>query len=232
MEVLACPHCERMFHVTPGVLGRKIRCRGCREIFNVPADTTGVPLSPGGTAGGVGSALPLAIPCVSDGHDARSCPECGRIFRMNESFANKTIRCRDCRTVFRVGPTDKTLAEPAAGGVRSAPPPPAPPPHRSPSTPPPIAVDPGNDPPPTIFEDIGDVLEEIQPGEQVASVVRPGRFHRESRPPAGPLARVFAVALGGVCALPATLIIVWLIAPERYRGIVAALPSFLRDLLQ
>ena len=36
-DVLECPHCERQFLVTPAVLGKKIRCRGCRMPFRIPA---------------------------------------------------------------------------------------------------------------------------------------------------------------------------------------------------
>lgn len=38
MRPLGCPHCGRGFWPHPRVLGRGIRCRGCRGLFRVPLD--------------------------------------------------------------------------------------------------------------------------------------------------------------------------------------------------
>ena len=108
MNVYSCPHCERTFHASPDVLGKTIRCRGCRNPFCLPND-----------------APPLAIACEIDGVDARSCPECGRTFAMKADFADKTIRCRGCRSSFRVAATERPALEPAGvgGGLFDAEPP-------------------------------------------------------------------------------------------------------------
>jgi serine/threonine protein kinase len=150
-EVLACPHCERVFKFSPVVLGKKIRCRGCRQIFHVPKDTSSVPLSRSSpTAGGRDTAPPIAAKCEVDGQDARRCPECGRIFIMRPKFTEKKIRCRACKVMFRVTASDV----PTEASVLTA--------ESLPAA-----------PRPTIFDDIGDILDELGPGESVASVVRP-----------------------------------------------------------
>jgi hypothetical protein len=150
-DVLACPHCDRMFRETPEVLGKKIRCRGCRQIFHVPKDTGSIPVeAPASAEGERCTAPPVAATCVVDGQDARSCPECGRVFLMKPAFAGKKIRCRVCKALFRViasgAPSDAPVhaeeAQPSASSY-------------------------------TIFEDIGDLLEELRPGERVECVVRP-----------------------------------------------------------
>jgi uncharacterized protein YbaR (Trm112 family) len=214
LEVLACPHCDRLFQVTPAALGKKIRCRGCRGIFHVPKDTASVPLGPQESVSSPDESLPpLGIPCVIDGHDARSCPQCGRTFRMKESFAGKTIRCRGCKVTFRVRATaasaaqqvrpEATLVEANGSAVPAAPsrPAPAAPVMRPPPPPAP--------PPPTIFEDIGDVLDDLLPGEKVPSVVRPRNVRRLSPSPKSPVTIMVETILGGVVGIAVTLAILW-----------------------
>ena len=232
LEVLACPHCDRLFQVTPAALGKKIRCRGCRGIFHVPRDTTSVPLGPQESVSSPDESLPpLAIPCVIDGHDARSCPECGRTFRMKESFAGKTIRCRGCEATFRVraseaSPRKQVRPESALAEGNGTAAPPAPP------QPVPAAPVIRSAPlPPVVFEDIGDVLDDLLPGEQVASVVRPENVPRLSAVASNPLMTMIAVVVGGFCALPATAWILAMLFPERYREIVAGVPDFIRGWL-
>jgi uncharacterized protein YbaR (Trm112 family) len=220
LEVLACPHCDRLFQVTPEVLGKKIRCRGCRGVFHVPKDTTSVPLGPLEAMAALDDLLtPLAIPCVIDGHDARSCPECGRTFRMKESFAGKTIRCRGCRVTFRVRATAASPSE----QVRPSPQPVPAAPVIGPPPPP--------DPPPTIFDDIGDVLDDLLPGEKVPPVVRPRNVPQLPPPASNTIATMIAVGFGGFCALPATAWILARFFPDRYREIVASLPDSIRGWL-
>lgn len=151
LDVLACPHCNRMFRAAAAVLGKNIRCRACRRVFHVPKDTSSVPLGPAGVGkGDRTTGLPVAETCVLEGQDARSCPECGRAFFMNPAFGGKKIRCRGCKALFRVaaadGPNPVTAMPDAAL--------------------PPVSI-------PAIAEDIGDILDEFRPGESVASVVRP-----------------------------------------------------------
>ena len=77
--------------------------------------------------------------------------------------------------------------------------------HRHPPLqppPPPAPPAPQSSPPPTVFEDIGDVLDELLPGEQVASVVRPRKVPSLSAPASSPVATMIAIVLGGICALP------------------------------
>lgn len=236
MEVLACPHCDRLFQVAPAALGKKIRCRGCRGIFHVPHDTTHVPLGPLPADPGLDEPLrPLAIPCVIDGHDARSCPECGRTFRMKKTFAGKTIRCRGCKATFRVSATEPVHSEApppevAPAAPREAATPARPQLHHSPPPPAPVATQPS--PPPTIFEDMGDVLEDILPGEHVPSVVRPRNVKQPSASAGNPLATMAAVVAGGICALPATLIILRFVSKKRFEDVASMLPGFLVDWLR
>jgi hypothetical protein len=150
-EILACPHCDRMFRETPAVLGKKIRCRGCRQIFHVPKDTSSVPLDAPATAEGERSAAPpTAAPCVVDGQDARSCPECGRVFLMNPAYAGKKIRCRGCKALFRVTASEAS----ADSGAHTK------------ETSQAASIQ-------TVFDDIGDILDGLRPGESVDCVVRP-----------------------------------------------------------
>ena len=100
MEALACPHCDRMFHATPGVLGKAIRCRGCRKAFRVPLDPSKANLAPKTVP--PQPEIHVAVECCVHGRDARRCPVCGRIFAMNTKYIGKHIRCRGCRGHFVV----------------------------------------------------------------------------------------------------------------------------------
>jgi len=219
-----------LFQVTPKALGKKIRCRGCRGIFHIPRDTSSVPLGALEAPLDVDELLPpQAIPCVIGGQDARSCPACGRTFRMKDSFVGKTIRCRGCKTSFRVTATEPPVPKPArpqaaeAAPAGSAPPPVSQPPLKPP--PKPSAAQPR--PQPTIFEDVGDLLDELLPGEKVSTAVRPPRVPPLSPPPSSPIAGVIAVVFGGVCAIPITLILLRMISKKRFDDIAMLLPDFL-----
>jgi len=241
MEVLACPHCERLFQVKPAVLGKKIRCRGCRGIFHVPHDTTNVPLGGPAAESHRDDAVPTsAIPCIIDGLDARICPNCGRTFRMKTSFAGKTIRCRGCQLPFLVAATDLAGMEPAS--ARQSTPDtlrPHPAADVAPASSSRDSLLPTPSPPqvapqllsPTVFEDIGDMVADLLPGEQVTSVVRPRNVLRLSPPPSNPVVTMIALVFGGVCALPVTAWILVTFFPEKYREIVAGMPHVIRNWL-
>jgi uncharacterized protein YbaR (Trm112 family) len=111
VDILACPHCNRSFVETPAVRGKTIRCRGCREVFHTPQDTTTVRPGPA-SPNAVDTGFPLlAVACFVDGCDARRCPACARTFLMRPTFLGKTIRCRGCKVSFRVEATPTTLDE-------------------------------------------------------------------------------------------------------------------------
>lgn len=256
MEVLACPHCDRLFNVTPAVLGKKIRCRGCREIFHVPSDTTSVPLGPPvktGPASVTEESPPLAIATVKDGREVRSCPACGRTFAMKPALDGKTIRCRGCKAPFRVAagvevsagadearplrsPADRPIGGLVAPPGRSIP---ADSPVRPQPRPPQEPIQPPRreqmsaaaSPRPTIFEDIGDVIADLRPGERVASVVRPRKEAALVKPEHEAIMSLIAVVFGAVCAVPLAMTILWLISPAKYVQTVNLLPGFLRDIL-
>jgi len=183
-EVLACPHCDRLFPLTPAVLGKKIRCRGCQQVFHVPRDTSQVPLK-ADMAGPENAALsvlpPIAIAFMQDGRDVRACPACARVFAMKPGFVGKTIRCRLCKSSFRVLETwaspgrQEPPCDVASAAEAESPPPSAAVPGRKPVPPavPPLPPAPAHTLQPTIFEDIGDLLDDLLPGEAVMSVVRP-----------------------------------------------------------
>jgi serine/threonine protein kinase len=156
-ELLGCPHCSRIFRPTPTVLGKKIRCRGCRQIFHVPSDTSSVPLAPSTSgSGSPDSDVPIAPACVVSGKVARRCPACDRTFVMQPAFEGKVIRCRGCKSPFRV------LAVQERADASSS-----------------DADSEGEHP--TVFDDIGDILDQLAPGEIVASVVRPPDFGPRKR---------------------------------------------------
>lgn len=236
MEILACPHCDRLFHATPAVLGRKIRCRGCARIFHVPKDTTNVPLGPavGAADGGHEEApAPVAIASVREGRDVRSCPGCGRTFAMKPELAGKTIRCRDCKAPFRVtasgdGQVGAELARPPAAPAPqpAGGPPPLRPPYLQPP-PLPSAVSAAAPAPATVSPDVGEVLGDLQPGEQVASVVRPRNHPPKTGSGNEALASLIAVVLGAMCAPPVAQLILWWIIQQDPFGIGPALPDSL-----
>lgn len=181
----------------------------------MPHDTTSVPLAPAESVLDAPESPPLlALPCVIDGQDARSCPKCGRTFRMKESFAGKTIRCRGCRVSFCVRATERFAAgavEPAAapmqpnGAVARAAP-------SRPVSPAPVMRPPPPPAPPPLpknFEDIGDVVDDPLPDETVPSVVRPRPLRRLSKPAPSPVRVIIEVFLGGAVTVPLTLAILW-----------------------
>lgn len=174
MEILACPHCQRLFQVGQTVLDKMIRCRGCKQTFYVPADITSVGFasSDAPTADQTGL-LPIAIECCVDGQDARYCPVCSRTFRMKASFVDKTIRCRGCKSLFQIMATGPAIPVEA------------------------------------VCTDVGDVVSDMPSGQHVPEVIRPRRTSAGSRASAWPIAGLIAVLLGGLCALPATQLILW-----------------------
>lgn len=177
---------------------------------------------------------PPATMCVVDGRDARRCPECGRAFAMKAAFAGKTIRCRGCKAPFRVTATPQVLAEPGAAAAyqqreraaASQAPPPSP--ARFQPPPPPVPAAAAAIPLPAIFEDIGDILDELTPGEKVASVVRPKNAAVLPRSEDSPVVGLIAVVFGGFCALPATQLILWWVLDKDPFKLASSLPEVLQ----
>lgn len=241
VEILACPHCERLFTVTPAVLGKKIRCRGCRSVFYVPRDTASVPLGSAVWADqdGFGDAPPpFAVAGVKNGRDVRSCPACGRTFAMKPSLAGKTIRCRGCKSPFRVtatvdGNSDAGLAQPQAQSsasfehVHACVQPPPPPPRLPQSIAEPVAAAVPAISEPTVFEDVGDVLAGPLPGERVASVVRPRNASALAKNENEAIATLIALVFGAACALPVVQLILWWFLDQDPLSVGKALPDSL-----
>ena len=100
--------------------------------------------------------MPVAPACVVSGKVARRCPACDRTFVMQPAFEGKVIRCRGCKSPFRV------LAVQERADASSS------------------AADSDGEHP-TVFDDIGDILGQLAPGEIVASVVRPPDFGPRKR---------------------------------------------------
>ena len=154
---------------------------------------------------------------------------------MKTTFAGKTIRCRGCKAIFRVSAAEASLSEApqpetALGPSREATTPARPKPDYVPPPSAPVATQPS--PPPTIFEDMGDVLEDVLPGENVPSVVRPRNVKQPSAFASNPLATLATVVAGGICALPVTLIILRFITKKRFEDVASVLPGFLVDWLR
>lgn len=175
---------------------------------------------------------PVAIACVANGRDARRCPECGREFLMKTAFLGKVIRCRGCRKPFRVTASPRAIGEPVDAAdeqiPEARPRPPAPVPQRpqppeKPKPPRPSTTMPR----PTIFEDIGDILEDLTPGERVASVIRPKNAAKIAKADSESLASLVAIVLGGVCAIPMTLVLLRITSPKEFENLAASLPDFL-----
>lgn len=186
---------------------------------------------PAAEAGGEDAGPPLAIVGELQGQGTRRCPICGREFLMKPSFLGKLIRCRGCKASFRVtgaeqpdnGPVqagddglEKNRQQPAAAeGQFHTPPPPVPAVSRA-------------KPLPTVFDDMGDLIEELLPYEKVASVVRPQPAVAVIQPADSAVASVLALVAGGVCALPVTQMILWWVIGKDPLGIAKTLPSSLR----
>jgi len=239
MEVLACPNCQRLFFTPPAALGKKIRCRGCQQIFHVPKEPSSVPFGPAVEAvADQTEHLPIAIPCTSKRGDCRRCPGCGREFLMKESFVGKSIRCRGCKEPFRVTatvarPSDARLVQLPAGQSFE--------PNQARDMGQPSAHLPSwqeavsrtdaaafeASPRPTIFEDIGDVLDDLKPGEQIASVVRPRTTASLAKPGHEAIATLIAIVLGAACALPAVQLILWWAFDQDPLNVGKSLPNFL-----
>lgn len=181
-----------------------------------------------------GGEQPIAIACVKDGRDARCCPQCGREFLMKAAFVDKTIRCRGCKQPFRVKISEPAEEQkvPSVGRQAHA----APPRLPASSTPslqlsekqqpvPATAA-----PQPMIFEDIGDVLDDIVPGEQVPTVVRPRNAPIRATHGSESFLGLIAVLFGGACALPLAQLILWWGFGKDPLGIGPMLPLFLRSL--
>lgn len=181
---------------------------------------------PPAEADGEDGGPPMAIVCQIQGRDARRCPACGREFLMKPSFLGKLIRCRGCKAPFRVaGPVQEIGERPALN-------------HRQPAAakvatqrqfnfpPRPVPFPPK--PLPTVFDDIGDLVDELLPHEKVASVVRPRPVVAAIRPANDSVASVLALVGGGVCALPITQLILWWVFNQDPLGVAKILPEFLR----
>lgn len=179
MDVLACPHCDRMFHATPSLLGKAIRCRECRKTFRVPADLTTAEFGPEPET--PQPEILIAVECVVQGVDARRCPACSHTFSMQTKFIGKRIRCRGCRELFVVLASTQAVGEPATtedvseGGFIEDPPNPA---HVStpPSLPDPeshLEPEAADDSASVIHEDGGDVLAVEPAGDPLVVAVRP-----------------------------------------------------------
>lgn len=187
MEVLACPHCDRMFHATPAILGKAIRCRECRKTFRVPADLASAELGP--ERDSAQAEIPTAVECVVQGIDARKCPACSRAFSMQAKFVGKTCQCRGCGSPFIVlassgaaaasGVEDLSTPKPAVAGTNSLDPSP------KSSEPDSLAEPPREtapDAPPVVHDDGGDVLAAEPADEPVWVAVRPRRTWKSRQP--------------------------------------------------
>lgn len=200
-----------------------------------------MPLSPLAPAepSGDDASLPIAIACLADGHDARSCPKCSRVFFMRPEFQGKVIRCRGCKDSFRVAATQASPKGPAVSSVlqqvpqvsvdhdgmvpvdRTYD-------HVSDSQPKPNQESLQAEAVPCVFEDIGDVLDEILPGEHVASVVRPQNVPYVPPPARSLVSDLIGMVLGGIVSLPLTQMIVWWGLRRDPLGIAEMLPEALR----
>ena len=212
-DVRGCPHCARQFLVVPAVLGKTIRCRGCKRSFLIPVAKP-MPVS----IWRFKPRLPKATQTLVDGKDARRCPVCGRAFSMQLSLSGKTIRCRGCKNMFIVEATHDAsesfvmprLPGPARQAASEA------------------ANMAGQATRRDYSEDIGDELQDGDPVEQCPVAVPSTYRARPREIPAGAAASIAAVVLGGLTALPATLLILWWIFGQDPMRIAPHLPEALR----
>ncbi len=227
METLSCPHCSRLFFASPAILGKRIRCRGCRNIFGVPRQSASESRPESSRSGAgihqrLGGSLPVAIESLVNGIDVRSCPSCGHAFAMKARLAGATIRCRSCRCVYTVsranaGDGQRVSAAAVAAGKKAAG-------HEGslaeadwPHAPLPAgrtldgaaqgekaarnaaAIADG---------DAGDVVPDTEGGADVpvAFESSPGLVYDRGQ---SPLGSIIAIVLGGVMAMPLAQLILW-----------------------
>lgn len=237
MQVLACPHCARHFRLSPGAVGKTIRCRGCRQLFFIPEAAKPPSSYPNLGRGVLRDPVqarfqpaqlpspPRASAAVVDGIDARICPTCGHSFAMRHELEGKTIRCRGCRSLFIVaaGPPAPPLVPALSRTHEQSPVHAVPPVQRI------AVVDDSSDNPiarhdtrgpngtggsplveqPTIFDDVGDILDRMVAGGQCPAAIPMPR--RSATPVDGehPLSQFIAVVAGGAIALPISQLILW-----------------------
>ncbi len=245
MEAFACPHCSRLFYAAPAILGKRIRCRGCRNIFGVPRTETADPQPTEKHPSALprvkpAALLPVAVEAVINGIDVRNCPSCGHSFAMKAEWAGSTIRCRACQQVYRLaastvasGPLAFTPAyhgsqqvkEASSAAVQKPPAVPAPAEqrhdndHRWDASPAPSKND--------AESDAGDVVADTEGGFKVPFAVKssPGFVYAQ---PASAIAPVIAIILGGLTALPITQLILWWGLERDPLKMVARLPASLQ----
>lgn len=148
---------------------------------------------------------------------------------MKLAFVGKVIRCRRCKSPFRVMAVQSPAAIPEAA-ITATPTPwsrlrtaatwqelvrRATHPH------------PDENQASTIFEDIGDVLDELVPVDRVASVVRPKKVGVDANQRYESLAFLVAIGLGAACSLPIALFILWYGFDTNPIRIGQALPDWL-----
>jgi len=228
VDILSCPHCDRVFRAKAAVLGKTIRCRGCCGPFYVPRDPSTAPTARPPTDGGshAPASTPLALAGTVGGRPVWSCPSCTRTFAMHPRFAGKSIRCRGCRCSFYVPagtldqaaapmrpvPSNGATATKESHNASTAS-------NRATKAPPPVPrAEPGAA---AVSDDVGDVVDHPSRGMAVPSAVRPASDRQSSNSTAD----LIAIVLGGACALPVTQLILWWVFHQDPFSIAKRLPQ-------
>lgn len=77
---IACPHCDVVMKIRDEYAGKSIRCKNCRDVFQVPV------------------------------YCERICPGCRETLRFRSIYLNYTVACRKCQTQFWLDPIDRRAA--------------------------------------------------------------------------------------------------------------------------
>ncbi len=107
-----CPTCRRPLALGAGLVGRRIRCRGCGRVLAVH----------GGRAAH-GQTLPRVVP--AEAHRPTVCRDCGNRFHLPAGLAGRRIRCKVCAAEFvvttpRAKPSPSPVLAPAAVPVAAS----------------------------------------------------------------------------------------------------------------
>ena len=102
MISIKCPSCQADYTLAPELAGRKVQCEFCREKFRVPQspDTDSAVIKTKSTAISSSSSSTSRI-------DAR-CPRCLADYKLAAKYAGQSVRCRDCKSIFKVADPNQT----------------------------------------------------------------------------------------------------------------------------
>lgn len=101
---IQCPHCQTNYQLSSALAGRKVLCQFCKEKFRLP------------DAASQSDAIKRISEDLAESSGKMTrietrCPRCLADYKLKSSYAGKSVRCRDCKTIFDV-PTAENRSSP------------------------------------------------------------------------------------------------------------------------